>query len=232
MNMYWKTWALSCALGELLGIGAAGAIAVAFNHLLGEPGTTAGKALNMAVMVSAGVLEGSLLGWFQWRVLRLRFPRIPAREWISYTVFVAAGGWLLGMAIPLFFSANNPTQKPLAEPPLAVVLLMSMLMGLILGGLFGAVQWLVFRKYARNTFRWIYANALGWSVGMLWIFVAATLPDARTPGGTIIVLGIIGGILAGLSVGGVTGWFLKRIVAENPQPSPPGPGCPAASSAP
>ena len=46
---------------------------------------------------------------------------------------------------------------------------------------------------------------------MFWIFLAASIPDASTPLMLVVGMGAAGGILAGLSVGAITGLFLLHI---------------------
>jgi hypothetical protein len=63
---------------------------------------------------------------------------------------------------------------------------------------------------------WIPANALGWAVGMVFIFLGASWPDASTGWPLILLAGGLSGIAGGLSVGVVTGFFLLRIARSAP----------------
>lgn len=206
---YFRRWTLACAAGELLGIGAAGAIAYLHLRWMGEPGTDAARWLNWGVMVLAGCLEGTILGWFQWNTLRLRYPTLPAPHWIGITVLVAALGWAFGMAIPLFWTGDPPAGAvPPPEPSALATYLMASGFGLLIGAVFGLFQWLVLRGYAQRSPRWILANAFGWALGLGFIYLAASLPLAGSSLWISALLGASGGILAGLSVGAVTGRFL------------------------
>jgi hypothetical protein len=49
----------------------------------------------------------------------------------------------------------------------------------------------------------------GWGLGITWIYLAATLPDETTPIAVTVLLGAMAGVLAGLSVGAITGLYLK-----------------------
>ena len=215
-NPIWRRWTLACAAGEIIGIGGAALLATAHLLLLGEPETTDQKLLQLVFMMAAGFVEGSLLGWFQWRVLGKIFPALPSKSWISYTVAVAVIGWFLGMLPSLFLFDTGPAvEVPAEEPSLYLVLGFALLMGLCLGGLFGLFQWLSFKKYVQHTTSWIWANMLGWGVAMMVIFLAATWPDVDTPKIWVVVSGIVGGLLAGLSVGAITGVYLLRIIRNN-----------------
>ncbi|TAK38637.1 MAG: hypothetical protein EPO28_10930 [Saprospiraceae bacterium] len=215
-DKYWQKWTTACAVGELLGMGAVALIALSYNRWAGEPLTAGSKALNLLVMVFAGAIEGFVLGFWQWRVLRLKFPIIPAKEWIGYTMAVAMLGWFLGMLPSLLLTLGNaPVPPEEVEPPLVLILAGAMALGLFLGAMFGLFQWFAFHKYARESIQWVTGNSLGWGLGMMFIFAAAAWPDAASPLFTVILAGMAGGSLAGLSVGAITGIYLNRIIAEN-----------------
>ena len=210
-NSYWKKWTLACGAGEFIGIGMAAGIAILYNHLAGEPRSLPEKFSNLLIMMLAGALEGLILASFQWRILQEKIPKLPAWQWKLATTFIAVSGWCLGMIFPLFIM-EAPDRPVVFDPPLVLIAFISLGGGFVLGGLFGLVQWFVLRKYVSNSSSWILSNAVGWSIGLLWIDIAATWPDTTTPGYLILLSGVIGGILAGLSVGGVTGWVLKKWV--------------------
>lgn len=241
-RQFWRKWTFRCGLGEMLSMAVAASIAVAYNYSMGEPESLGAGALNMLVMLGAGAIEGFILGWAQWSVLRLKYTYLKAEEWIGYTMAVAILGWALGM-IPSMFSFNTPTAKNVTqpitpimpngtdslflkpnfqvtetittEPSLLWILLGAAAMGLLLGALFGLFQWFALRKHSSQAKVWILANSVAWAVGMVWIFLAATLPDASTPIPLIVGMGAAGGILAGLSVGAITGWFLMWIPVDD-----------------
>ncbi|HMQ49726.1 MAG TPA: hypothetical protein PKA00_19925 [Saprospiraceae bacterium] len=213
MKRLWLNWTFNCATGELLGIGTAGAIAYGINTAIGEPVHIMTKLIVLFAMMMAGAIEGSLLGFFQWRVLKKIWPTMPSGTWIGYTIAIAVLGWFLGMLPSLFFipsqveaSANAGVE--LDQPVLFAVL--SIGSGLLLGALFGLFQWIPLRKYSPKAAYWILANALGWGLGLGWIYLVASLPQEGSPLSVLISLGIAGGLLAGLSVGAITGWFLIR----------------------
>jgi uncharacterized integral membrane protein len=215
----WKKWTLYCAAGELLGIGVAGVIAFSVNTAIGEPQTLPAKLMVLSCMMLAGAIEGSLLGVLQWRALKDKFPQIPLRDWWFYTVLVAVLGWFLGMMPSLFFvPAQNPASNAAPsgidfENPL-IILGLSTAMGLVLGAIFGLFQWFALRKQVQKAHRWILANALGWGLGLAWIYLLASLPDEQSSLAFNVSMGILGGLLAGLSVGAVTGIFLLNLVPK------------------
>ncbi len=164
-------------------------------------------------------MEGYLLGTFQWHVLKDKFAALPKREWVFYTVLVSVLGWFLGMLPSLFFISNNdvtPTSSIDFEDPIVFAVL-SIGSGLVLGSVFGLAQWFSLRQYAEAAYKWIIANALGWGLGLGWIYLFASLPTEQTSLTFNIMMGVIGGLLAGLSVGSVTGIFLVRMKEQNGQ---------------
>lgn len=210
----WLKWTINCALGELLGISVAGAIAFGVNSAIGEPQTIADKVLVLFFMLLAGFIEGFMLGLFQWKVLKNKFKKMPHNKWILYTVTVAVLGWFLGMLPSLFFISTNTTSNSAPSFDFDNPIIFTLLCigtGIILGAIFGLFQWFVLKKYAQKAYLWILANALGWGLGLGWIYLFASLPSENTTLMTNIVLGIFGGILAGISVGGVTGLFFINL---------------------
>jgi hypothetical protein len=209
---YWLNWTFACGIGEFLGIGAAAGIAVLHRVLLGEPDDIGEGILAILIMVIAGVIEGTITGLFQWKVLRRKFERLPAKSWVGFTIAGAAVGWLLGM-IPSTFLGNQPATSsvPMPEFSAAQVALFAALLGIVLGAIFGTFQWIALRKHTLKASRWILANLLGWVPGLAFIFVGASIPTAETGLAVIVILGLASGLLGGLSVGAVTGLFLVRM---------------------
>jgi uncharacterized integral membrane protein len=221
MNNLWKRWTINCAAGELLGIACAGGIAFLANLAMGESQTIAAKLAVLGAMMFAGLVEGLILGYLQWRVLVSKFTKLPRREWIFYTALIGVLGWFLGMLPSLFFVVENTDQLDFTSSvdftnPI-LFLLLSVGSGLLLGSLFGLFQWFSLRKHAQKAYKWILANALGWGMGLGWIYLFASVPTVDSTLIFTIFMGLIGGVLAGLSVGGVTGYFLLKLEVSFPE---------------
>lgn len=208
-------WVVSCAAGEVVGITVAATLAVGARVVLGEPDDIATAAVVLAAAVAGGVVEGLAVGWFQWRVLRLALPTVPARAWTGATVAVAAAFWFLGMlpntiaAIGTDATSSAPAGE--AGPPMVLVVAAGVVGGAVAGAFFGLAQWSVLHRHATPARGWIWANALGWAVALGWIMLAATLPTAETPLPLVIAGGTLGGLAAGISVGIVTGWCFVKL---------------------
>ncbi|MGI9545447.1 MAG: hypothetical protein ACR2MX_19455 [Cyclobacteriaceae bacterium] len=211
-NYLWRRWTLNCGLAEFFGIGLAAMIALLHREIMGEPQLTSEYIINMLFMLVAGLIEGTIVGYFQWRVLKLKFGAIPKSRWIFLTAFGAVIAWFLGMLPSMFLSQSSSKSMPTdVTPPLVVIVLLGGMMGAALGALWGGIQWVELRKHVKWAKQWIWANTLGWFVGLAIIMLAATLPNDSTPWQTIVMLGVSSGLLAGISVGAITGWFLIRL---------------------
>lgn len=215
-DRYLKRWILACASGEFIGIVLAVSIAVAVNRWLGEPGTPGEKFHMLLLMLSAGALEGFILGIFQWRILREKFSLMPAWQWIGSTVAVAMLGWLMGMIPVLYFMGQNAQPGvTYEEPALILVIVGALALGMIFGAIFGIVQWLVFQRYAKDSVQWVTGNSLGWGIVMVLIFLAGALPGESTPYWMTVAGSLAGGAIGALSLGVLTGIYLKKIIKGN-----------------
>ena len=211
-----RKWVINCALGELLGIGAAVCIAVAVNYYLGEPQSLVQKIFVLFAMLIAGAIEGTSVAVFQWSVLRHLFPNMKLIAWWKRTVAIALLGWCLGMLPSLFFTQpSSTTATETTEPSMWLITIMAVGGGAIAGALFGLFQSFELKKHSRKWKWWITANTVAWSVAMLIIFIGATWPSAATPVSLIILSAIISGCLAGVSLGVITGVFLFKYVLPN-----------------
>jgi hypothetical protein len=208
----WLNWTISCALGELLGFSAAALVAVSSDALAASYHIQIPRLAYLGIVGIGGLIEGGILGWFQWRVMQRQVPNIPGKHWIGVTALIGMGGWILGMIYPLFFADSvQSAESARQEPGPFLYFTLVVLFGAAMGAAFGFFQWIVLRRYALKSWYWIPANSIGWALGMLCIFVAAAIPDQHSSTAMIRVLIAAGGITAGLCVGAVTGLFLLRI---------------------
>lgn len=135
----WRDWTASCAAGELIGMAFAAALAVTFDRLLGRTVGAAAVAVAVAAMALAGVVEGSSIAWFQWRVLRRRLPGLRLARWLGATVAVAMLGWMGGTAASLL-TASTPSDAGAPDPTVWTVALVAAAFGAVAGAVFGAAQ--------------------------------------------------------------------------------------------
>lgn len=157
----------------------------------------------LALVVAAGLVEGTALGLAQSWVLASRLPALRRRTFAVATVLVAGLGWAAASA-PAVLSADDSG----ASPPLTLVLLGAAGIGLVMGPVLGAAQALAMRGAARAPARWIVANTLAWPPVMVVIFLGATTPSASWTTASVAMLGAVTGAVAGGVLGLVTRPFL------------------------
>lgn len=173
-------WLRAVTSGELLGFTSTALIAFVALTLGGHPTTIPGRVAALLIMVVAGTLEGASLGFFQWRALRRWLPDLPAPRFVGATIAVAAGGWLIGMSVPLVMTLTGAMASPAStsaaiEPSLLRVTLFGMGFGAIVGALFGAAQARVLAAHVRGVSSWILGNAFGWALGLPLAYIAGSL---------------------------------------------------------
>ena len=205
----YRRWVLAFTVGELLGFGgipvAGGALVFWLTLDLGQ-GVRA--VVFYAVAVVGGLGEGMVLGWFQARVLREVISGFDARRWILWTSFAAALAWALGMLAPTLddLVGLSMFEQLIIWVPGSVLILFSV----------GTVQALALRGLVRNPQQWVWANAVGWLLGLPWTFVLpALLPESAQVAAWVGVF-VVAGVLMGATVGAVTGWSVLRMQTERP----------------
>jgi hypothetical protein len=211
-------WTAACSLGELLGFGVAGMLGALAFGAIPDPTTVPLAVALVLACAGAGLIEGALLGLFQWLALRSTFPSISARAWAGTTALAGATGWILGSLPPTLVSllGGPPADASAAwDPGLLETIAVSGALGLVLGAMFGVFQWIVLRKHADHAHRWIGANALAWMVALPWSYVAgSSVPASSAP--IVLALVAIGtGVSMGLTVALITGLFLRRLAPRS-----------------
>ena len=192
---------------------------------LGEPTDLRTGLVLWLGTTAGGVVEGLALGLFTYPLLRAWLPRLTRRSWVGATVAVTLLGWALGSAPSTVVAGavggfdSSGTQASSAGPPLALVLLVTFAGGLALGSIFGAAQAWALRPHVAHAWRWVPVNALGWSLALSVIMVGATTAPAGLPLPTLLAWGAVTGVLAGLTIGAVTGFFLPTLDQRAPPAS-------------
>jgi hypothetical protein len=211
----WLRWALANIVGEVLGLGLAGVVAIVMVLTTGEPETALAALMMAGVMIAAGTLEGVIVGFAQWLVLRRRLRRMSRREWITATAIGAFAAWVIGMAPSTLMALNQSAgSSPPPEISGAVKYALAALMGAALGMILGAPQWRVLRRHASGASLWVWANAAAWAVGMPVVFIGAgTSPVGASALGVALTV-VVTIAAAGASVGAIHGvallWLLRR----------------------
>ena len=213
MRSFVLRWVLACGAAELVGIGFGALVGQLMTPVVLGPPSFGAKALLLCAAAAIGVVEGSALGLLQGATLRQRLPRLRPREWAMPVVLFAALGWVAGMLRPILGQGTfaEAAAAPSSEPPLAMVLVLASAVGAVAGVLLGFVQWLVLRRHAARSGRWIGANALGWALAMPAIFAGFGIPADDASSSVRLLSGALGGALGGLLLGLATAPFAARL---------------------
>jgi hypothetical protein len=212
---FWLHWVGANALAEMIGLGVAGMVGIGV--FVNQPITPAQALLTAAPAVLAGAVEGLVVGWAQWSVLRDPLPGVRARSWIGATVLGAFIAWCLGMLPSSIMSlTSQPTAAQSGTSPFEgpLVYPLAMGMGAILGIVLGLPQWVVLRRWTPRGWRWIAANSAAWALGMPIIFLVAGGLPPSLPVAAIVLLMLATLALAGAVVGAVHGAVLVRMLGE------------------
>lgn len=194
-----RLWFGRVTLGEFLGF-LAPAVA-------GTLTVDAGAATTMVAMLTAGLIEGSVLGFFQARVLRTMLSRLRIRDWTAAT---AAGGvvaWSVGL-LPMLLGERATGWPMWAQVPAVAAGALIMVFAL------GIMQWTVLRRFTDRAVLWVWGSAVAWVAG-LTAFTAVTTPLWQ-PGQSaplVVLIGVLGGLVMAAVVAAVTGAFLTCVLA-------------------
>jgi hypothetical protein len=219
----WLRWVGANALAEMLGLGATFALDILILARVAAASSALASLAGIVLMAATGAIEGTVVGLFQWRVLRRPFPSITRRAWVIATIVGAVIAWFLGsLPSTLIDMGGQQTGAASQEPPAIVVSLLAGGMGLFLGAVLGIPQWLVLRRVVKGAWLWIPANCLAWALGMPVIFAMvdrayAVYAAGSIAGAVVVLAGTLA--LAGAVVGAVHGLALVKL-AGNAQIAP------------
>lgn len=209
----YRRWVLVCTIGELVGFGGIPVLGATLVLWLTTGMESDSRSLIFyAVAVVAGAGEGTVLAWFQLRVLNAWLTRLQARHWIVATAGAAAFAWALGMLAP--------TLDELVGIPAGVQIAIWIPASLLILVSIGAAQAWVLRPVVKKPFRWLIANVLGWLAGLPWTFALPAMLPETAPTAAWIATFVVAGVLMGLTVGLITGIALLRLNHDAASASP------------
>lgn len=196
----WERWVLASTIAQILGWIVIGYFSQATNEFVNEN--------TYKVLLLVGTVEGFLLGFAQWLVLRSYIRR--ASFWIFLTIVAALLSWFLGLTVSvvigLFYAANlNRTMTTLVKE--------IALLGAAIGTVIGYAQWLILKIANKKAIWWVSANALAWSLGLVVAFIGAGINKSSGfkihPTLVTVATGAVMGIVISSITGLVLVWLLK-----------------------
>lgn len=191
----WVTWT---TVGEVLGFtvpALAGALTASW----------AGQ-WAVLVLVGAGAVEGTALGWAQARALLPVLPALRTRRFVLGTAVAAAFAYLLGM-LP------SALGERLTELPVTVLVLGGLVAGLLLLASIGTAQWLELRHHLPRSGSWVVVTGCAWTLGLV-AFSAVAMPlwqeGQSLP--VLVAIGVLGAVVMASTVALVTGAGMVRLL--------------------
>jgi hypothetical protein len=206
---FWRKWIINYSLGELIGIGFAATIGRLLFVTLPENSFVSPTALNIIILFVAGIAEGFILGYIQWRSLSKFVPGFTPGLWIFVTTFSTLAGWLFILPPGIMFIAFLSKISLISTYS---SYLYTMLVGVMFGGLIGIPQFFIVRKYFKNAIVWIISNAVGWMLSFLIVYSALLLIQYTTSSIQSFLIIAVACIASGLVQGFVTGTALHFLM--------------------
>ena len=209
----WYAWVWANAWAELFGLGTTFLLGYAIFTLVGEPQTPLGVVGFMLLMTATGVVEGSVVNGFQWRVIRRQFEKIRFNVWWGATLIGALTAWFLG-SLPsslMGMNAEETAGTTVVELSLGLVLILACGMGLILGVILALPQWFVLRRHAVRAWSWLPANSAAWGMGMVLIFLGIDVAQRMQNIMGVLMIMVVTLFVAGAVVGAIHGLVLVRL---------------------
>jgi len=193
-----RRWIASVTAGEAFGFLVPG-VAWFAAWKLGLP-----PLLLACVVVAAGGVEGAVLGWSQWRVLREWQPAVTVR-WVGLTALAAALAWACGMAPNTIHDLGAPAWASIAAGIAGAPVL---LLGI------GVAQWSVLRGFVPRAWRWVVANVLAWVIALPPTFIGPALVPSDAP--VVLDLAAWGasGVMMAAILAAITGEAIARLARE------------------
>ncbi len=199
----WEKWVLATALGELVSL-TIFALTSTIHDMLSNVNT-------QFILLLVGVLQGLILGFSQWLVLRHYIHN--ASRWILVTTIGAFFAWLIGLIASMAIAFALVLEGLRATALLGGLALL----GAGIGAILGLAQWLVLREYVRARIRqvgwWMAANALAWSLGLLVAFIGVGMLKSNGFSIKMSLISAATGSVMGTVIGVITGialvWLLK-----------------------
>ena len=197
-------WIVGTTFGETAGFAVAAAVGAALSV------AAVGSAATYAFLVSAGAIEGALLGFGQSTALRRSGVDISRRAWVLRTSLAAAVAWSIGL-LPSTLGPLEWTEPMVVGAVVlgAVALLASIPLA----------QLPLLRRVARPAWPWVPANVLAWSLGVAWTMLPSPFVDEGTPPPVILLVYVAAGLLMALTVAVITGYVLRSLLHSTVSPA-------------
>ncbi|HEY3429784.1 MAG TPA: hypothetical protein VGK39_03840 [Cyclobacteriaceae bacterium] len=201
---------MNYSVGELFGIGVAAAIARLLFLNIPSESPIPESALTVIILIIAGIAEGFIIGYIQWRSLSKLVPGFNQLLWMFVTIFSTLAGWLFILPPGIMFVAFL---SKISLISVSNSVLYTALIGMAFGGMIGIPQFFIIMKYFKNAGVWILSNTLGWMISFLIIYSAILIFQHTTYFIENFLLIVAACILSGLVQGLVMGTSLHFLMS-------------------
>lgn len=190
----WERWVFAISIAQIITLGIMGIASIAVSHIGYIQGT----------YTLIGTLEGMILGFAQWLVLR-RYIHHSTR-WIIATVIGGLFAWFTGLTITVLMTLVYAGVSD--ENKILGFFKGLFLLGGGLGTVLGFCQWLVIKNQIRRSMWWIVANAVAWSLGLFIAYLGAGMVEESFSLRTVLFT-VVTGTAMGVVIGGITGTIAR-----------------------
>lgn len=213
----WIRWTLAVGLGLAVGFGVAAAITVLVAAQVTGDATWAAATPIWIAAIIGGVIQGVILGFLQFALLRSWVPALRALPWVIATAGVAAAGWAVAIGYQLAATINETTEVLTVDEldaarglnwPAAII---GVVGGALIGAAFGLTQGHLLRRHLPRARMWVPANMVAWAAGFAFLIILLSTPEAGWPISAIVILAAFAFLIAGLAIGATTGRFLPYL---------------------
>ncbi len=208
---YQTNWIVNDTIGIFLSIAVSAGILAYEVQWLGLPTTTNEKLTGLGLAIGGGLIAGTILAWFQYRILKKRYENLNWSRWWRNTVIAYIGAWVLAI-VPSFFATEANSIGQVIPPfgiPTFTVEYGSILFGGIMGAMIGCAQWFELRRHRQRASGWVGTNTFGWAGGLLIIAMIGLVFQGSLPTTmhVFVAAGLIGGLLAAIAIAVSTSLF-------------------------
>lgn len=204
-------WMWACVTGSVIAMSISVLALKLVSVYLGQYRSGTYAVVSAEVTALVAFLEGGLIGYFQWRVLRRLFPTMSGSAWVGASIIAAGSGLVLSW-LPTSFALTTALASRIGDltPAPAAVLRLCLVTGALVGLVWGVAQYTVLHLHVHRAGSWITASIFSWTISFIFLYIAAFWPDRTTDPLTQITLGGFAGLFLGFVIGVVQGRVLTR----------------------
>ncbi len=208
----YSAWLRGCVIGSGLALTLSGVIAVMMSLFLAEYRSEAARTLSVVIIAVVAVLEGGIIGYCQWRVLRRVFPTMSSAMWVGTTMAAAAVGCAIPW-LPTSFATTAAAAGRFGDVSIGLfdAARLSIVTGALIGIVWGVAQYAILHRHAHHASIWVLSSTAAWAIAFAVVYFAAFWPDRTVHPFLHVLLAADAGVLLGLVLGLLNGRALLAL---------------------